>query len=111
MYTKAIKSFSIIKEAVPSLKDTYYNIALAYAFDGDINACFRTYGELTKVHPEDPEVYFKYCSMIASALNQPNDFLNIEMKPQEIANICLKAVNLDPDNPEPLHTLGTIITL
>ena len=107
----AAQSFRIVKKYLPDLKDVYYNLAMAEAFAGDINKCFQVYDEAIQQFPMDGSVYLKYCGTIGSALNQANDFLNIDKKPNEIMTVCQKAVDLLPEDPEALLTLGSVSSL
>ncbi|KAI9329977.1 hypothetical protein BDR26DRAFT_871906 [Obelidium mucronatum] len=45
-------------------------------------------------------------------LNRPSDYPNVKLPQlQEARNVCIKAVKLSPDDPQPLQTLAAALTL
>ncbi|KAJ3066227.1 hypothetical protein HDU98_010468 [Podochytrium sp. JEL0797] len=112
-FSTAVTHFAQLHQHLPDWHDNYYNWAMAELFSNRIGEAFEVLDLAVKQFPDDAQVYSKYCGIIASMLNQPNDFLNVDrFKPvSSMVSICLRSTTLDPQNPQALLTLASLLTL
>ena len=93
------------------MKDTYNNLAIAEAAVGNVSLALKTYNKMIKKFPDDADTYLRYCRFLASILNQPGFTNKLNLQIQDVTSICIKSIELSPDLPEPLETLGAVYTL
>ncbi|KAI8844705.1 hypothetical protein BJ741DRAFT_687315 [Chytriomyces cf. hyalinus JEL632] len=112
-FVEAVKNFELLKTNIPEWKDNYFNLATAHLYGGSIGQAFEVLDEVVTKYPEDAELASKYCSIIASMLNQPNDFIYPERykSSQAMLNVCIKAVKLAPEDAQIYMTLASLLTL
>ncbi|KAJ3248729.1 hypothetical protein HDU77_008013 [Chytriomyces hyalinus] len=112
-FVEAVKNFELLKTNIPEWKDNYFNLATAHLYGGSIGQAFEVLDEVVTKYPEDAELASKYCSIIASMLNQPNDFVYPERykSSQAMLNVCIKAVKLAPEDAQVYITLASLLTL
>ncbi|KAJ3227042.1 hypothetical protein HDU81_006956 [Chytriomyces hyalinus] len=131
-FVGAVKNFELLKTHIPEWKDNYFNLATAHLYSGSIGQAFDVLDEVGKIrasvdenlglmhalyavtkYPEDAEIASRYCSIIASMLNQPNDFIYPERykSSQSMLNICIKAAKLAPGDAQVYMTLASLLTL
>ncbi|KAI9335545.1 hypothetical protein BDR26DRAFT_865938 [Obelidium mucronatum] len=112
-FPAAVKYFSMLNIILPTWKDNYYNWAMAELFNKRIGEAFKVLDKAVEQFPNDGDVYLKYCGIIASMLNQPNDFLNVDKykSVKDMVGVCLKSTYLLPEDQTALSTLASLLTL
>ncbi|KAJ3003056.1 UNVERIFIED_CONTAM: hypothetical protein HDU68_005891 [Siphonaria sp. JEL0065] len=112
-FGEAVKHFSQLQILIPDWKDNYYNWAMAELFRKQIGEAFKVLDIAVERFPDDGAVYMKYCGLIASMLNQPNDFLNVDRhkSTKDLVDICIKATTLLPNDQTAWSTLASLLTL
>ncbi|KAJ3291020.1 hypothetical protein HDU79_002734 [Rhizoclosmatium sp. JEL0117] len=112
-FETAHKHFSRLHDLLPDWKDNYFNWALSQIFGKRIDRFFDIMDMAVKQYPNDSDVYLKYCNNIASMLNQPNDFLNLDSyrTVKEMVDTCIKATLLDPTSSLAYATTAAMLNL